>query len=238
MATKPLGIKAYGHIPHIRGSRIGSGDKYIDPGQEKIVLEKTRDKRDLIIIQEKLDGSNCSVAKINGDIIALGRAGYTADSSPYDMHRYFAKWTERNKQRFDKILREGERVSGEWLMQAHGTRYNLLHEPFVPFDIIKKHDRLAYHDFLLRVLPQGFTVPRLIHLGQPLKLIHVLKKLEPSGHGALDPVEGAVFRCERDGKFDFICKFVRPEKQDGKYLPEISGQDVVWNVTPEELFKT
>ena len=39
---------------------------------------------------------------------------------------------------------------------------------------------------------------------------------------ALDPVEGAVWRCERQGAVDFLGKYVRPDKIDGKYLPELS----------------
>jgi len=78
---KPLGHKAYGSIPHLPYSRLGPGDHHIGQGQAEIATKKARDKNDLIIVQEKLDGSNCSVAKINGKIIALGRSGYLAVST-------------------------------------------------------------------------------------------------------------------------------------------------------------
>jgi len=48
-------------------------------------------------------------------------------------------------------------------------------------------------------------------------------------HGALDPVEGAVWRVERKGVIDFLVKYVRPDKIDGDFLPEISGKEPVWN---------
>jgi hypothetical protein len=228
--NKPLGYRCYGTIPHFEGSRITPADKHCEPGQQKILTEKARDKHDLIIVQEKVDGSNCTVAKVNDNIIALGRAGYLAETSPFIQHHYFAKWVKRNEDRFYKLLNEGERICGEWMIQAHGTRYNLPHEPFIVFDIFIDHlTRLNYHDFLLRVLPFGFTVNKIIHIGQPISLKEVLNRLEPSGHGALDMVEGAVFRCERSGKVDFLCKYVRPEKEDGIYLPEISGNDPIWN---------
>lgn len=44
-----------------------------------------------------------------------------------------------------------------------------------------------------------------------------------------DEPEGVVYRVERHGKVDFLCKWVRPDKVDGKYLPEISGKPPVWN---------
>ncbi len=229
---KPLGQKAYGSIPHLSKSRLGEGDHHCEIGQEKIATEKPRDKFDLIIVQEKLDGSNCSVAKIGGQIIPLTRSGFTAESSPFEQHWYFAKWVAKEKVRFEKLLNEGERVVGEWLMQAHSTRYNLTHEPFVPFDIMLKHHRINYHDFLLRVLPLGFTVPHLIHIGQPIGINWVLKHIETSGHGAIDKVEGAIWRVENKGKVDFLVKYVRPDKQDGIYLPEVSNQPAIWNWQP------
>lgn len=227
---KPLGHKSYGSIPHFKGSRMGPADKHCELGQQKIMTEKTRDRHDLIIVQEKLDGSNCAIAKIYGEIIALTRAGYTADTSTYKQHHKFDGWVFNNKHIFDAMLQDGERLVGEWLYQAHGTRYNLPHAPFVAFDLMRVQERLTYHQFLLRVLPHYNVIPRLIHIGQAFKLEHAKKAIQVSGHGAIDPVEGVVYRCERNKKVDFLCKWVRPDKIDGKYLPEVSGLNAVINV--------
>lgn len=119
-----------------------------------------------------------------------GRAGYSAETSLYAQHRFFAQWVAENEARFDKLLQERERVNDEWLAQAHGTRYDLPHEPFVPFDLLEGTMRSLYHDFLLRVLPLGFSVPQLLHLGQAFSIAEATAKIVVSGHGALDPVEG------------------------------------------------
>lgn len=227
--TKPLGQKAYGSIPHLPYSRLGEGDHHIEIGQAEIATKKARDKNDLIIVQEKLDGSNCSVAKVNGQILALGRSGYLTETSPYEQHQLFSKWVKSNEYRFFKLLDENERVSGEWLAQAHGTIYKLHHEPFVVFDLITINERTTYHNFLLRVLPLGFVVPNLVHIGQPLSIEKALKKVEVSGHGAIDEVEGVIYRVERNGKVDFLTKFVKPTKVDGKYLPENNNGQTIWN---------
>lgn len=226
---KPLGQKAYGSIPHLPYSRLGIGDHHIEEGQALIATKQTRDRNDLIIVQEKLDGSNCSVAKVNGQILALGRSGYLAETSPYEQHKIFAKWVKSNEDRFVKLLNENERVCGEWLAQAHGTIYKLHHEPFVVFDLITINERTTYHNFLLRVLPLGFIVPNLIHIGQPLPVDKALKKIEVSGHGAVDEVEGVIYRVERNGKVDFLTKFVKQSKIDGKYLPENNNGQIIWN---------
>ncbi len=227
--SKPLGQKSYGSIPHLPFSRLGIGDHHIEESQAKIATTTARDKNDLIIVQEKLDGSNCAVAKINNQIIALGRNGYLAESSPYAQHILFSKWVASETNRFHQLLNEGERICGEWLAQAHGTKYKLIHEPYVVFDLITKNERVTYHNFLLRVLPLGFVVPNLLHIGQPFSLEKALKKIEISGHGAIDEVEGVIYRVERNDKVDFLTKFVKHTKVDGKYLPELNNGETIWN---------
>ncbi|HUP13413.1 MAG TPA: RNA ligase family protein, partial [Niastella sp.] len=191
-AIKPLGHKAYGSIPHLPGSRLGPGDWHCHEGQARIATVKTRDKHDIVIVQEKLDGSNCSVAKLNGEIIALGRAGYLAESSEYPVHHSFYRWVKANEKRFDQLLNEGERVAGEYLAQAVGTKYNLSHEPFVPFDILIKQTRITYETFARRVMKFDFTIPQLLSIGGSFSIEAAMKAVERSGHGAIDPVEGAI----------------------------------------------
>jgi len=241
---KPLGGKCYGHIPHIPGSRTGSGDHKCSEGQARIATERVRDKYDFIICTEKVDGSNVGVAKLDGEIIALTRAGYRAYTSPYEQHHIYAKWVYDNKNRFDGLLQEGERVCGEWLAQAHGTRYELTHEPFVAFDIMRGQTRCLHEEIYDRAGKYGFINPRIISIGGSLSVSKAVKLInETSGHGAIDSVEGVVWRVERNRlkdkhsgqrqwKFDFLCKYVRPDKVDGKYLPEVSGEKAIWNWHP------
>lgn len=227
---KPLGHKAYGSIPHLPGSRLGVGDHHCSEGQARIACEKKRDKHDIIIVQEKLDGSNCAVAKVNGEILALGRAGYLAETSKYPVHHSFCRYVAKNKDRFAELLVEGERVIGEYLAQAVGTKYDLKHEPFVPFDIMTGKEREPYEGFLYRVSKLDFTVPMLIPSnGNPVSIESAMQSIKVSGHGALDPVEGAIWRVERKSKVDFLVKFVRHDKEDGKYFPEKTGGETIWN---------
>ena len=92
-----------------------------------------------------------------------------------------------------------------------------------------KNERTSYHNFLLRVLPLGFIVPNLIHIGQSLSIEKALKKIEVSGHGAVDEVEGVIYRVERNDRVDFLTKFVKQSKVDGKYLPENNNGQTIWN---------
>lgn len=132
-----------------------------------------------------------------------------------------------------EFLQEGERLCGEWLAQAHGTRYELKHEPFVVFDLMRGDERALWVELFGRCTANEFTVPWLARYGDPVSPSEVMKNIGARGfHGAIDPVEGAVWRCERKGKVDFLGKYVRPDKVDGLYLPEKSGQEAVWNWKP------
>ncbi|MBM2811252.1 MAG: hypothetical protein HW416_2011 [Chloroflexi bacterium] len=231
--VKPLGSKAYGSIPHLPGSRLGPGDHHCHEGQAIICTQRARDRHDRVIVQEKLDGSCVAVAKVGGRILALTRAGYEAHTSPWEQHQLFEAWVwQEAYERLEGALYEGERLCGEWLAQAHGTRYELPHPPFVPFDLMVRDTRLPFGEFAERMAAAGFVTPRLIHDGGPFAVDDALARLEPSGHGALDPVEGAVWRVERRGQVDFLAKFVRADKVDGVYLPEVSGAEAVWNWRP------
>src|SRR5580692_34167 len=116
--TKPLGRKNYGSIPHLPGSRMGPGDHHCHVGQEVICCQRVRDRHDEVIVTEKLDGSNVGVARIGDEILALGRAGYLAQSSKYEQHQLFAAWVREREERFRAALLPGQRIVGEWLAQA------------------------------------------------------------------------------------------------------------------------
>lgn len=230
---KPLGRKAYGSIGHLPNSRIGPGDHHIHAGQGVICCEKTRDRHDRVIVTEKVDGSCTAVARVDGVIVPLGRAGWPAATSKFEQHQLFHQWVMEQQDRFLSVLKDGERLVGEWLAQAHGTRYGLPHEPWVVFDLMIGAKRLPYDCMKATAEIGGFITPRLISDGPPFSVYETLCVLEPSGHGAVDPVEGAVWRVERKGIFDFIAKWVRPDKVDGSYLPEMSGREAIWNWRPK-----
>jgi len=237
---KPLGKKSYGSIPHLLGSKLGEGDHHVHEGQHRIATEKTRDKYDFLIVQEKYDGSNVAVTKLNGQILALTRRGYLANTSPFKQHHYFEKWVFKNKDRFSRMLIDGDRICGEWLLQAHGLKYQIPDEPFIPFDYFEGETRLNYVDFQAAVDKFDFTIPRIISFGS--SAIPVEFCLEKMSDGSARWIksdglpEGLIYRVERKGKLDFIAKFVRKDFEPGIFLPELNGTGAeIWNFNPEFL---
>ena len=231
--SKPLGRKNYGSIGHLPCSRMGPADHSVHEGQQRIATEKVRDKHDLVIVTEKVDGSNVGIANVDGQILALGRSGYLAQSSKYEQHQLFAAWVREREEFWRRVLAQGERLVGEWLAQAHGTVYTLPKGPFVAFDLMSDTHRFPFGELCTLCLVNDIPMPKLLHKGGALSVEDAMKLHGPGDHGCDEP-EGVVYRIERNGKFDFMAKWVRPDKVDGKYLPEISGTDPIWNWHPKK----
>lgn len=225
-------IKNYGSIGHLPKSRLGPGDHSLSESQANILLEKTRDHKDLIIVQEKLDGANVGVLRLDdGRLVGLTRKGHFCTDSPMEQFQMFQKFIHNNESKFD-FLKPGVRVVGEWIAMAHGTKYRT-ETPFIAFDIMCGHERLTYDHFLRSI---GYSLPtaKLLHIGCPISIKKIEKLIdkrqgdEYGYHGSLEPVEGAVWRVEREGKVDFLGKYVRAFKEDGKYFNEDHSK-LIWN---------
>jgi len=235
-ANKPLGGKAYGSIPHLPGSKYGNReDKGVDEKAAKYFLDKAG-KDDTIYVLEKLDGSCVSVARVGTEIVALTRSGYPAISSPYYQHHMFADWVYENIDRFS-FLNDGERVCGEWLAQAHGTRYDLAgRDPFVAFDLFIRDTRLSYGALLRITIRNDINYAPVLYVNNKkgLSVKHALNLLGDLGrYGAIDLAEGCVWRWERPDVI-MLAKYVRPEKEIGGYLMDKDGNKLpeVWNWKP------
>lgn len=230
-------VRGFSSIPHLIGSHPSKGDKFATEGMTRICTEKPRDKHDTIIVQCKLDGSQTSVQCIDGVLTPIMRTGRPCSQSRFKQHHLFAAWVYANQEHFE-FLQEGERLCGEWLIQAHGTRYNLPHIPFVVFDLMTPETRLTYKEFDSRA-PEWFPRPKLLSYGPSVSIEDALLLLGEFGyHGALDPVEGVVYRVERGGKFDFLAKYVKESYVPGKYLDlegNQSAEKILWNVSPKAL---
>lgn len=223
---KPLGRKAYGSIPHLPNSRLGERDYSITQGQANICLLQVRDKHDCVIVTEKLDGSNVAIANIDGNIIALGRAGYLAETSPYHQHHIFAEYVKMHAERFADLLKPNESLHGEWLALAHGTIYKNVYDPFVAFDLKRDGRRILFDEFKRRCdLVRVLTAP-VIHYGGACSVDSALRILDTCALYKTDDIlEGVVYRVERKGEVDFLAKYVRHNKVDGKYLKGVSSSN-------------
>lgn len=230
--VKPLGAKGYGSTPHLVGSRVGPSDSHVEPTLAKIMTEKVRNRHDRIIVTEKLDGSCMTVAKLAGWVLPVNRAGYLVTDSPWPMQHVFADYVADRRKAFSSMLAEDERIAGEWMLQAHGTIYDVVHpdDLFVAFSIIGPRGRIPYDEFAARVDVAGIRRAHVISDGPAVSQVQAVRELGDRGfHGAREQPEGAVWVLETRGEFNCIAKHVIPEKVDGKYLSSITGAPEIWN---------
>lgn len=232
---KPLNRKNYGSIPHLSNSKLGTGDHFIEKGQERILTEKVRDKHDEIFVFEKYDGSNVGIGKLNNKIFALTRSGYEAKTSPYKQHHLFGDWVEKNQSLFNLLLNDGERITGEWLAKAHGLKYSIDDrlEPIVFFDYFNANNERQPYEYLERLYRlYSIQLPRLLHQGIAIKVDDLKTELNKKTYGITpdEKPEGMVYRVERKGKVDFLAKWVRSDFVAGKYIIDKEDSEQIWNI--------
>lgn len=227
LPEKILPYKTYNRIGHLSKSRLGEGDHFVDQKTEGLLTKQNDDPNSVIIVQEKLDGSNVCVVRWKGELRALGRSGYDCQYSNQEQHRLFHKFVMDRKDRFEKILpKEEDRVVGEWLALAHGTLYNLNHEPFVPFGLFEGQKELSFLALFSTCFANGFVTPIVLHIGGACSVNRALKLLNAEKYHGADNPEGVVYRMERPGKPPILAKLVKHDKEDGKFFKE--GKEI-WN---------
>lgn len=229
---KPLGHKAYGSIPHLPGSKRGPGDHGLEERQAELLTGARTLPGLEVFVQEKLDGSCMSVAKIDGEIVALGRSGYLASSAPYEHCRLFAPWVEARRDRFDALLSEGERVVGEWMLLATAIRYWIpsADSLFVAFDLMRGHDRASPNEVSERCSESLVDYAATLNEG-PIAPLDAFSLLCEDGRFlSADEPEGLIYRVVRNGKVSFLGKWTRSDFEPGRYL----GQEV-YNYPPQWL---
>lgn len=221
-------------IPHLPQSRDRD---LVLPEEKARICTQFTSQLDRIIIEEKLDGSPCAITRQGPNILALTQDGIPAHTSQYSRHGMFHDWVQKHAVRFRFILNDQEYLYGDWLAQAIGTKYTHVDQPFVPTDFVDQEGNMPNRwVFYLRtqkinlfgppqLLPHGATPPR-----DAIRIFHKMTRFPQSE----DEPEGVIYRVERMGKERFRAQYVRPDKQDGIYLPEKTGASPVWNWTPEE----
>ena len=230
---KPLNRKNYGSIPHLSNSKLGIGDHFIEKGQERILTEKVRDRHDEVLVFEKYDGSNVGIGKIDNKIIALTRSGYAAKTSPYKQHHLFSDWVYKNVMKWMDLLENGERITGEWLAQAHGLKYNIEVDPIVFFDHFNADNQRSQFDYLGELaIIYGLQLPRMLHRGKAIRVEDAkpILNLKTDKIWSNENPEGMVYRVERKGKVDFLAKWVRSDFEAGKYIIDKDEKELIWNI--------
>lgn len=220
---KKITNKGYGSIPHMSSSKKNQkADKRISLQQEEILTSRKVKKDEEVIVLEKVDGTNVSIININNEIFGVTKSGYDVRNSPYEHIRKFQDFLEKNKKKYIEILKNGGKISGEWMIKTHSVFYDIKHEPFIAFDFqLMNKERYSYDD-LKAICSKYEIVPiGMVHRGDSIDVNSAIHKLGHGFHGAVDKPEGIVYRLERNGKVIFMAKHVR-EGINSKYMNDES----------------
>lgn len=199
----------YPRIQHIHGSKmIDAEDRLLNRREQDWLTVKTRTKTDIVIVTEKVDGCNVGVLRFGRKLIPILRKGYDVRTNSNEWIRAFYNFVQERRSRFLRLLNDGERVCGEWMIKTHTIRYRMRHEPFITFDLISDTHRDRYLNAKHRLEANGFTTAGLVHYGTAIPVGVALNMLGEGFHGAEVGPEGIVYRYEGDGGWLFNGKYV------------------------------
>lgn len=138
--------KGYSSIPHLSGSKMTSKEDIRLLNGEEYFTIKTKEKKDKVLILEKIDGCCISVRRDGDTLIPATRNGFSIDDGQYAHIKAFLPFLEENKQVFLSALADGETVYGEWTFAEHGTPKSAYKKLFYPFDIVGVDGKIPYLD--------------------------------------------------------------------------------------------
>ena len=237
-----MGIKVipsnYPSIAHLPGSKLRRSDASAIGEQEVGWLTvQTQRPEDLVVVTEKVDGCNVGVLRRGNSLYPLVRKGYDVRTNQFDWIRDFAKFVEKNRLRFLYLLSDGERVCGEWMIKTHTVRYDMPHEPFVCFDIIKDNRRVRYQTLQERLRRSSFTPVGLVHSGGAISTERAVELLGNGFHGAVGAPEGVVYRYEsKEHGWLFSAKFVSNPLVGDQDLLDKNIHDKIMNTPKNDTF--
>ena len=126
-------IKKYPRTPHLKGSRLQSGDEDLSQVEFSEILGKN------IVIEEKIDGANVGISfNENGELLLQSRGHYLRGGAREIHYDLFKKWANSTINTLFDILGTRYIMYGEWMFAKHKIYYDNLPDYFLEFDIYDK----------------------------------------------------------------------------------------------------
>jgi hypothetical protein len=216
-------ILKYPRTPHIAGSRLQPGD------EDLAVIAREILEACSLVIEEKLDGSNCGISfDRNGSLILQSR-GHVLTGGPRERQFDLLKrWANHHVAALRDILRERYVVYGEWLYARHTIAYDQLPHYFLEFDILDKDSgEFLSTERRTSLLAGGpvFSVP-VLGTGSVGRIESYIGRSRSS---STETMEGLYVKQEENGRVVGRYKYVRPE-----FLQAVADSDSHWMDRPIE----
>lgn len=126
-------ILKYPRTPHIAGSRLQPGDEDL----LQVAMEALYSLP--LVLEEKLDGSNCGVSFDRQGSLILQSRGHVLTGGPRERQFDLLKrWASYNTAWLRETLGDRYVMYGEWLFARHTIPYDELPHYFLEFDILDR----------------------------------------------------------------------------------------------------
>lgn len=202
----------YPRTPHI----FWSGNRKAD--QESMDMRRSIEmiSSDGLVIEEKLDGANCSISFLDGRPVVRSR-GHELSGGEHPQWDPIMPWiySHRHRPLMDAL---GERyvMYGEWMYARHNMEYESLPDYFHEFDIYDKHTGYWLSTKLRHELLSGCDVVSVpvIATGRhrPEQVSAMLTRMsayDATKNGVPVQIEGVYLKLESDGQTIGRAKWVR-----------------------------
>jgi len=215
-------IVKYPRTPHLSGSRLQPGD------EDVAVIAREDLGPGPLVIEEKLDGSNCGISIDLDESLVLQSRGHILTGGPRERQFDLLKrWANHHAKALRSILGRRYIMYGEWMYARHTIPYDRLPHYFLEFDVL---DRETGHflgtDARLKLLGEGpvVSVP-VIGTGLPL----LIESYGRSRCSSTELMEGLYLKREEGGRVTARYKYVR-----AGFLQAAADADSHWADRPIE----
>lgn len=224
----------YPRTRHVRGSRLQKDDHDL----ETIPFSDLAGRR--LVIEEKIDGSNCGISFIDGEMKLQSRGHYLTGGPREKQFNLFKQWASRHRDDFSEVLGKRYVMYGEWMFAKHTIFYDDLPHYFMEFDVYDKERKVFLDTFHRRALLSDLPIKSVLVLdtaevkkldelrayieasyfktpesAQNLSIAALASGQDPefvAKHTDMSPLmEGLYIKLEEDGIVKERCKFVRSD---------------------------
>lgn len=206
----------FGSIGHLKGSKlIDSKDKLLSEKEQYKYTICKRNKKDLVIITEKIDGMNAGVIKRNGLIYPINRNGYDSRTMG-TVHKElqllgieWAKWVDSNYLKYNSILQEGERLVFENCIMQHTLKYEFKDEPvFLLAKYNSDNKKISFNELLSLARTYSIQQPPVLNIGVAISPEIIIQQYPKGIVGVKGEIEGIVYNYEHNGTHESCAKYV------------------------------
>lgn len=192
----------YPRIPHLVPGRGTRDDRVLPTKDADALLTRPA------LVEEKLDGANVVVWLDDGRVECALRSGVGAQDRGRQLGPLRA-WLAERADRLRELL-DGRALYAEWLLVAHGVRYDALPAYLVGLDLWSPASGFAAPGARNELLNQsGLVAPPELHRGS-IEGIDPLEKLLGASRAGSEPMEGVVVRPLDSGE-PRIAKLLRAD---------------------------